>query len=761
MVGRMDDESNVGSFWMEEINGKVQTPVTRKRKYRTKKKEFHGWGSVPLILFLQSIGRDTKKEIAQSEVANIVMEYVKQKSLFHKTKKKRIECDEKLHSLFKRKTISRLKINDLLESHFAENCEESSDDVLFDSEEDDAFSMCETPRTAPSEKRSQLKKPVFEKPRSCFAAVVPANIKLVYLKRSLVEKLLTDPETFETKVVGSFIRIKSDPNDYLQKNSHQLLQVTGIKKSSEVNGEIHLQASGFFKDIRIQMLSDDNFSEEECEDLHRRVRDGLVKRPMTVDMEHRARVLHEDMTKHWLARELTLLQNLIDRANEKGWRRELEEYLQRREKLQRPDEQKRLLCEFPQVIADDQKTESTTPDDRDQKVENNLQEFWQAACTKSSLVTEDAKAVTNAKLDITDLVKPQNNLPRSIHILRISPDVPLLDITKNSSISICDSRDTTEHQSCGLPVQQQPEQQTDFAYKNDVSKPTKSHEAKISQSLPDKQIWPSQSSGLYVQQHLEQLRDATYRNGTPKPSQLDERKISQAFPNKQTGPSQVEVLELSDDLHIQQSTEQQTNLSHEYGESKPAESPEVMSSQVFPSRQIQASQLDVIELNDDLADQQPEEQQIDFAYNSGMCKPAKSHEAEISRSLPSKQIQPSQVQVTLSSKQIQPSEIQVTLPSIQMKPSEVIELSDDDDDDEEENEKANTTKLVPAVQWEDTSMWHYRDPSGNVQGPFSLTSLKRWSDAGYFNGDFRVWKSGDKQNESVLLVKILAQFFTI
>ncbi|KOM26726.1 hypothetical protein LR48_Vigan307s001100 [Vigna angularis] len=487
-----------------------------------------------------------------------------------------------------------------------------------------------------------------------------------------------------------------------------------MKKSSEVNGEIHLQVSGFFKDIRIQMLSDDNFSEEECEDLRRRVKDGLVKRPMTVDMEHRARVLHEDMTKH----------------------------------VPNPD---------------DQETESTTPDDRDKKVENNLQEFWQAACTKSSLVTEDAKAVTNAKLDIADLVKPQNNSPKSIPILRISPDVPLLDFTKNSSISNCASHDTTEHQSCGLPVQQKPEQETDFAYKKDVSKPTKSHEAKISQSLPDKQIWPSQihtSSGLYVQQLQEQPRDAAYRNGTPKPSQLDERKISQAFPNKQTGPSQVEVLELSDDLSIQQSTEQQTNLSHKYGESKPAESPEVMSSQVLPSRQIQASQLDVIELNDDLADQQPEEQQIDFAYNSGMSKPAKSHEAEISRSLPSKQIQPSQVEVTLSSKQIQPSEIQVTLPSIQMQPSQVIELSDDDDD-EEENEKASITKLVPAVQSEDTLMWHYRDPTGNVQGPFSLNSLKRWSDAGYFNGDFRVWKSGDRQNESVLLVKILAQFFTI
>ncbi|MCI16985.1 hypothetical protein A2U01_0038131, partial [Trifolium medium] len=35
----------------------------------------------------------------------------------------------------------------------------------------------------------------------------------------------------------------------------------GIKKSSGVGGEIRLQASGFIKDISINMLSDDNFSE--------------------------------------------------------------------------------------------------------------------------------------------------------------------------------------------------------------------------------------------------------------------------------------------------------------------------------------------------------------------------------------------------------------------------------------------------------------------------------------------------------------------
>ncbi|KAI5409877.1 hypothetical protein KIW84_055362 [Lathyrus oleraceus] len=113
------------------------------------------------------------------------------------------------------------------------------------------------PETAPSERKSQPKKHVVEKPRSCFVAINPINIKFVYLKRSLVEELLKDLETFETKVVRSFIRIKCDPNDYLQENSHQLLRITGIKKSSGVDGEICLQASGFIKDISINVLLDD------------------------------------------------------------------------------------------------------------------------------------------------------------------------------------------------------------------------------------------------------------------------------------------------------------------------------------------------------------------------------------------------------------------------------------------------------------------------------------------------------------------------
>ncbi|KAK7291246.1 hypothetical protein RIF29_06233 [Crotalaria pallida] len=321
----MDD--GVDSFWVETINGQVQNqnPITRKkRKYRKHKKEYDGWGSTSLIRFLQSIGRDTTDKIPQSEVTDIINDYVKQNGLTHPTKKKRVVCDSRLQLLFGRKTIGRLKVSDLLEAHFAENCEKSDDDIFYNSDDDDdnEFGMCETPKSANTERKSQPKKPALAKPKSCFAAVIPFNIKLVYLRRGLVQELLKDPETFESKVVGGFIRIKCDPKDYLQKNSHQLLQVTGVKKGSETNGGILLQASGFFKDININMLSDDNFSEEECKDLQQRVKDGLLKKPMIVDIEQTARVLHEDMTKHWLARELAILQNQIDRANEKGWRRE-------------------------------------------------------------------------------------------------------------------------------------------------------------------------------------------------------------------------------------------------------------------------------------------------------------------------------------------------------------------------------------------------------------------------------------------------------
>lgn len=56
-------------------------------------------------------------------------------------------------------------------------------------------------------------------------------------------------------------------------------------------------------------------------------------------------------------------------------------------------------------------------------------------------------------------------------------------------------------------------------------------------------------------------------------------------------------------------------------------------------------------------------------------------------------------------------------------------------------------------------VWHYFDPQGRVQGPFSLSSLKRWSDLNYFPADFRVWLIGRSPQDAVPLSLLLQQVF--
>nr|XP_043612336.1 uncharacterized protein At5g08430 [Erigeron canadensis]XP_043612337.1 uncharacterized protein At5g08430 [Erigeron canadensis] len=363
-------ENGKGSFfWVEEeSNDPTFVPIKqqqRRRVVKTNKPEFVGWCSKPLYEFLQSIGNDTTKEQSQHEVTSIINNYVNMHNLTNPLRKKKVDCDDRLRYLFIKKSIARNKIFELLNPHLAKNHDSSSedDDNLYSSEEeydDDnriatkkqkIFNLLEKNAAPPRKKKTsetQLS--------SIYAAVIPENIKLLYLKRSLVEELVKQHsfENFQGKMVGSYIRIKSDPNDFFQKNSHQLHPVTGVKNVL-VNGVIHevlLQVPNMIKDLPICMLSDEDFSKEECEDLCQRVKDGLLKRPTVVEVEQKTQVLHEDIIKHWIPRELKHLQNLIDRANEKGWRKELFDYLERKKLLQTPSEVSKLLADVPNVTAD-------------------------------------------------------------------------------------------------------------------------------------------------------------------------------------------------------------------------------------------------------------------------------------------------------------------------------------------------------------------------------------------------------------------------
>uniref|UniRef100_A0A7N2MJ85 Uncharacterized protein n=2 Tax=Quercus lobata TaxID=97700 RepID=A0A7N2MJ85_QUELO len=323
--GRCSDSVRIGKA-KECKKLKISEKALGKKKV-SKAIEFIGWGSSPLIKFLTSIGKDTTKQLSQYDVESIISGYIQEKNLFHPKKKRRILCDPMLYSLFRRKSVDKNQIYSLLDIHFVANLEQSEDDesededeiILGEKKNEHITAAFKKQKTLSSNRTCQEEEVNRTVKESGFASMVAENIKLVYLRKSLVERLLKQPESFDCKVVGSFVRTKTDPTDYQRRTSHQLLQVRGIKKNAS---EVLLQVSNMPIDLNIAILSDCDFTKEECEDLQQMVENGLLKKPTVVELEQKARSLHEDITKHWIEMELVKLQKCIDRANEKGWRAE-------------------------------------------------------------------------------------------------------------------------------------------------------------------------------------------------------------------------------------------------------------------------------------------------------------------------------------------------------------------------------------------------------------------------------------------------------
>ncbi|XP_016205373.1 uncharacterized protein At5g08430 [Arachis ipaensis] len=150
------------------------------------------------------------------------------------------------------------------------------------------------------------------------------------------------------KVVGALVRVKMDSSDCMQTRSYHLVRVTGVVLEDDVK-RILLQVSFMSKAIPISELSDNDFTEQECEDLRLKVKANLLQKLTVVELQEKAKSLHEDITKHWIATRLTYLQNQIDRANLRGRQREKFALLDEREELQQPWKQEELLKRVPSV----------------------------------------------------------------------------------------------------------------------------------------------------------------------------------------------------------------------------------------------------------------------------------------------------------------------------------------------------------------------------------------------------------------------------
>ena len=60
---------------------------------------------------------------------------------------------------------------------------------------------------------------------------------------------------------------------------------------------------------------------------------------------------------------------------------------------------------------------------------------------------------------------------------------------------------------------------------------------------------------------------------------------------------------------------------------------------------------------------------------------------------------------------------------------------------------------------ESIKMWHYIDPTGQEQGPHTMDEMRKWQVLGYFDLDFRVWRTGQSWRKAIKLVDAMRMTF--
>ncbi|KAG6513342.1 hypothetical protein ZIOFF_023666 [Zingiber officinale] len=162
-----------------------------------------------------------------------------------------------------------------------------------------------------------------------YAAVDVHNISLMYLRRNLMENLIEDDE-FEEKAIGSFVRIRISGLGQRQYMYRSLIfaacifcpgsgKATEQYKSGKGMTDVTLEILNLNKKeiITIDIISNQEFTEEECKRLRQSIKCGFIGR-LTV-----GEVLEKAMSlQHWLESEKSRLGHLHDRASEKDRRKE-------------------------------------------------------------------------------------------------------------------------------------------------------------------------------------------------------------------------------------------------------------------------------------------------------------------------------------------------------------------------------------------------------------------------------------------------------
>ncbi|XP_066348318.1 uncharacterized protein At5g08430-like isoform X3 [Miscanthus floridulus] len=411
-----------------------QIKANTSQKNKSNKRTYVGWGSRELIGFLSSFGKDTSKPLEELEIIGVVKGYIKEKKLYQDDKKLRFLCDDKLQPLFTRRKVRCKMIRRFLAVHLASNAVSEDERFCSSEDDDDAPVIKKRPRNSLEPK---IAKRVSERSKRHFASLTQNNINLIYLRKTLVISLLmSQPDIFEQKVVGCFVRVKCGQKVHsyeIPRKAYLLGQVTGIMKSEneyKINDtctNILLCVTGLLDDVSISMLSDEDLAEDECDDLISLAEKGLLKRATVAELEEKVATVHKDIVNHWIERELVRLERKIDIAQMKGLHVELVELLDQKKLLNTPAERRRRLEEVPEIVPDTEYRDKET--ELQVAASNSSQESrgaaHQAVDSLNVLNGEPSKGGTEQIHDCLNVLNKESSEAHEACLSGVTPDPAL------------------------------------------------------------------------------------------------------------------------------------------------------------------------------------------------------------------------------------------------------------------------------------------------------------------------------------------------
>ncbi|KAF3448967.1 hypothetical protein FNV43_RR09689 [Rhamnella rubrinervis] len=296
-----------------------------------------GWASKELLEFVMHMRNGDKSVVSQFDVQALLLEYIKETNSVM-LRKSQIICDSRLENLFGKPRVGHFEMLKLLESHFLIKEDSQVDDLqgsVVDTEAShlEADGNSDALSRAGKDKKRKTRKKGDERGLQSnlddYAAIDIHNINLIYLRRNLVEDLIEDTENFHDKVVGCFVRIRISGNNQKQ-DLYRLVQVVGTCKAAEPY-KVGKRMTDTFLEIlnlnkteivSIDIISNQEFTEDECKRLRQSIKCGLINRLTVGDIQEKAMALQAVRVKDWLETEIVRLSHLRDRASEKGRRKE-------------------------------------------------------------------------------------------------------------------------------------------------------------------------------------------------------------------------------------------------------------------------------------------------------------------------------------------------------------------------------------------------------------------------------------------------------